>query len=202
MPEPRSALGAAFEPGRFGAGEDDAPVLLSEPPLGALWQVAGWLPSFEPAITTLLAPLGLPDTGTFSVARSAGETTVFRIAPERVLLRQRGAATLPAILASAAPEVLPVLDLGHARTVVRVEGAAAPDLLARLVNVDLHDSAMPEGGFAQTGIHEVSVLLHRLAGAGAGPRYEVYIPRSWARSVWELITVSAAPLGYHVAEHG
>jgi len=40
------------------------------------------------------------------------------------------------------------------------------------------------------------VLVHRPSAAGAA--FAVYLPRSYAVSVWDLLTESAAPFGYRV----
>ena len=48
--------------------------------------------------------------------------------------------------------------------------------------------------FVQTGIHHVSVLIHRKNEM----EFEIFTPVTWARSVWELICLNAAPFGYIV----
>ena len=94
---------------------------------------------------------------------------------------------------------LSVLDLSHARVVIRIEGLAAPDLLARLVSLDLYTGAFAEGRFALTGIDAVPVMLHRLADGADAPRYDLFVPYSWAASLWDLTCHSALSLGYEVS---
>ena len=200
MPEVRSALSGVYVPGRFGAGDGGAPLTLGERALGALFQITGWPGDFEATAAPVLKTLGFTSVGIYGVAQSVGEALVFRIAPERVLVHLPARGPWDAATAGIDASATPTLDLSHARTVMRIGGAAAPDLLARLLPIDLHDSVFGPGRFAQTGLHSVPVLLHRRADAGAGPVYDLYAPYTWAASVWGTMTDSAVPFGYTVVE--
>lgn len=202
MPELRSALSAVYVPGRFGAGAGDAPLTLGERALGALFQIAGWPGGFEAAAGPVLTALGFGDVGAYGVAQDAGEAVAFRIAPERVLVRLPTRAPWDAATAGIDGAACPSVDLSHARTVIRIEGAAAADLLARLLPIDLHDTVFAPGRFAQTGLHAVPVLLHRRRDGAAGPAYDLYAPYTWAASIWAMVTECAAPFGYRVTPIG
>jgi len=91
--------------------------------------------------------------------------------------------------------VTPVLDLGHARWVIRLGGPALDDLLARLVAIDVAGGALPVAGFVQTGIEGIGVLAHRLA----SEQVELYVPTTFALALWDLIRAAAMPFGYGVA---
>ena len=75
-----------------------------------------------------------------------------------------------------------------------VDGTAAEEVMARLAPIDFRASSMPVEGFVQTGIHHVGVLVHR----SDKMQFEIFTPVTWARSVWELICLNAAPFGYIV----
>ena len=197
MPELRSALTAALRPGRCGAGSGEPSLVLSEQPLGTLMQISGWRDSFAGAAGAVLQRLGFADVGEFDRAQAATAGVAFRIAPERVLLRLASPASWQAVAAGIDPVLTPVLDLSHARTLVAIAGADTPALLARLLPIDFDDRTFPPGHFAQSGIHGVAVLVHRPATSGAGG-FEIYLPRSYAASLWDLIAESAAPFGYRV----
>jgi heterotetrameric sarcosine oxidase gamma subunit len=198
MPEFRSALAAHVTPGRFGAGDGEAPLVLSERPLGTLIQIAGWPGGFETAAGAVLKALGFDGVGGYGVAQSSGDALAFRIAPERVLIRLPARTAWDKAAANLDPAATPVLDFSHARTVIGIDGAAAADLIARFLPIDLHDSVFGPGRFALSGLHAVPVMLHRRADGGAGPAFELYAPYTWAASVWESLTESAAPFGYTV----
>lgn len=71
------------------------------------------------------------------------------------------------------------LDLSSARAVVRVQGAKAGDVLARLCAVDFQDKSRV---FIGTAIHHVPVHIHHQDGV-----FDIYMPRSYAVSLTELL---------------
>lgn len=78
----------------------------------------------------------------------------------------------------------------------RVEGVEAAALLASGTALDLASSTTPVGWSAPTGYREIGVLLH-----AAGPeRFDLYVPRSFARCLWEWLTDAAAGSGMEL-EH-
>jgi sarcosine oxidase subunit gamma len=77
-----------------------------------------------------------------------------------------------------------LVDLGEARVVIRIEGAGAMELLACILPLDLDATAFPIDGCAQSVYAGVGVLLHRIADAG----FELYVPSSYAASLWEQLT--------------
>jgi len=199
MPEARSPLAAVYLPGRHGAGQGDAPLTLTEVPLGTLFQIAGWPESFAAKAGAVLRDLGFAGIGDYGTAQRVPGALAFRIAPERVLVRLADPGAWHAVAAAADAAETPTLDLGHSRSVIRVAGPAAADLLARLVPIDLHAGVFPRDCFAQTGLHGVAVLLHRGDDGPVSPAYDLYVPYTWAASIWELVAECAAPFGYQVA---
>lgn len=196
MLEYRSALDGRLHPGRFGAQVEAVSLTLSERPLGTFVQLSGWRDSFESVATPVMQRLGFGSIGDFRTAQTAGDAVAFRVAPERILLNVPS----PALWATVAPGIdratTPTLDLSHARTVVRVGGSSATALMARLLPIDFDEVAFGPDHFVQSGLHSVAVLVHRRS--RPGPCFDIYIPSSFAVSVWEVITDTAAPFGYRV----
>lgn len=193
MPDLASPLGTGQRTGRFGATFDAGPgVILSQAPIEHLLQIAGW-DGFEAAVLPALKKLGFSDLGTYQTARQHKGMWLFRIAPDRLLIAGQLAEKLPGDLLDT-PD-LAVLDLGHARAKITVEGPAAENLMAHLAAVNFRQSALPAGDFVQTGIHHVGVLIRRSAEA----RFDIFVPASFARSIWELVCLNATPYGYDVA---
>lgn len=155
--------------------------------LRSLWQIAGW-DDFDTTSTALLRKLGLPGPGNFRQSQQNGETTSWRIAPDKLLLE--GPATLPVTQ----KQDLVMLDLSHARIAITLYGPAARDLLMQVIAVDMEAGAFTPGEFLQTGIHHVGVLVHCLE----SERFEVIVPVTWAETIWELLCDNAAPYGYHI----
>ena len=86
-----------------------------------------------------------------------------------------------------------VLDLSHSRTWLRLSGDKAPRLLNHFLPIDLRESAFATGAVASTALHHVGITLWREAGA-----YSLLIPRSFALSLWELVTETAQQYGVAV----
>ena len=200
MPELRSALAAHIKPGRFGAAGGQ--LVLSERPLGTLIQLSGWRDSFEDAARPLMARFGLDGGGAFDRAQASAKALAFRVAPERVLLRPASPDDWAAARGSIDPAQTPILDLSHSRTLLRVAGVAAADLMARLMPIDFDAQAFGPGRFVQSGIHSTAVLAHRADAADGAPVFDIYMPRSFAASLWDFITQTAMPFGYRVDMDG
>ncbi len=199
MPEFRSPLAACYLPGRFGAGTGDAPLTLGEMPLGALFQITGWPQNFATKVCTILGVLGFTSIGDYATAQRAPGAIAFRIAPERILVRLFHPDAWGAVIAAADPVETPILDLGHSRTVMQIAGPAAKELLVRLLPLDLDEGVFTPNQFAQTELQGVSVLLYRADDTPEAPVYDLFVPYSWARTVWDMLRECAAPFGYWVA---
>ena len=85
------------------------------------------------------------------------------------------------------------LDLSHSRTQLRIRGQAAHDCLSRLVPVDLRPSGCPLDSVMSTAFHHVGITLwHSKAG------FELFVPRGFALSLWEVLTDTAAQFGVEI----
>jgi sarcosine oxidase subunit gamma len=185
MPEIRSAL--VGQPPRRASNAKSA-LAIEEVPGRDLLQVAGWPDSFNAATTRLAQLCGCPVPRDTVSASTAGATTVFRIGPERLWVASPAERNLGAQLHGAftSSEAV-VTELGHSRTVVRVSGALAADLLARFIAVDLADREFPVGRFAQTALLHTGALVHRVA----GDVFDLYVSRSYALSIWDSVIAAA-----------
>ncbi|MCV2874557.1 hypothetical protein OEZ71_19835 [Defluviimonas sp. WL0050] len=87
-----------------------------------------------------------------------------------------------------------VLDLSQSRTRLNVSGKLAARLLNHVLPIDLSDNAFPENSVASTAFHHVGVTLWR-----DGEGFTVFLPRSFAASLCEILTESAAQYGLEIA---
>lgn len=187
MPEPRSPLASRLAPGRFGAPASSAVSIATRRPV-SLWQAGGW-GNFAAAAAPLLSDLGLEAPADYRTATRAGGMTLRKIAPDRMLIEGCGD------LSSHASDELVLLDLSHARTVITLSGTSARTVLALLCSVDVGKKAFHPGEFVQTGIHHVGVLIQC-----TGPDdFEIFVPVTWAATIWETVTINAEPFGYAIA---
>lgn len=185
MPEPRSPLASLINPGRFGAPASSAVNIATRHPV-SLWHASGW--GNLAAAAPLLSDLGLEAPADYRTAMRAGGMTLRKIAPDRMLIEGCGD------LSFNASDELVLLDLSHARTVITLSGTSARTVLALFCSVDVGERAFRPGEFIQTGIHHVGVLIQCI-----GPDdFEIFVPVTWAASLWETITTNAEPFGYEV----
>ena len=80
-----------------------------------------------------------------------------------------------------------VTPLSHSRARIRLQGAPARDVLSKLMPLDFHESVFTPGTFAMTGIHHTPVTVH----CTSGNRFDLYVMRTFALNVWEVITDAA-----------
>ena len=78
-----------------------------------------------------------------------------------------------------------VTSVGEARTVIRLAGNNARNLLAKGCPLDLHPSAFGPGGCAQTLLARTDMLLHCLPiNSSKFDSFDIYIARSFAEYAW------------------
>jgi methylglutamate dehydrogenase subunit D len=177
MAERRSAL--AYLPL---AASAEARVSLSESRPASLLQVAAWpdtLATVEAVVGELLG-LGVPPLGT---AVADPNLTIAAIAPGRFLIAGIAPDLAPRLEAALPSEDAAVTDLSHGRVILRLQGDAAAELLAKGVALDLHPAAFPPGRVAQTAIHHIDVLLHRRA----ADSFDLWALRGFAEALAEWL---------------
>ena len=86
-----------------------------------------------------------------------------------------------------------IIDLGHARCRIGIEGERCRETLGKLFALDLGETSFAPGQAQLTGHHQVPCLLHRLA----SDRFDVYVSSSYAAD--QLATLVDAALEYGVA---
>ena len=77
------------------------------------------------------------------------------------------------------PAVLYPLDLSSSRSVLRISGPRADDLLARLCAVDFRDT---KRNFFATSIHHCAVHIHKFDRV-----FDIYMPRSFGETLADFI---------------
>lgn len=88
-----------------------------------------------------------------------------------------------------------VADQSGGRTVIRISGPRARDVLAKGLPIDLDPRVFPSNGAATSTISLMGVQLWQ---ADDTPAYELAIFRSLSGSFWRWLAASAAEFGYEV----
>jgi len=190
MAEWTSALRGHLSPGRF---EFDGAIslTLSEVSTFCLTQISAWPERLEQT-GEKAARLAGCDTAPVPGRCVGGlNGTLIRVEPLKWWLIGREAPTQrPEI----APEDGAALDLSSSRTWIRLSGPDATGFLNRFLPLDLSDKAFPPNTCASSDIHHIGVTLWR-----DQESFNLLLPRSFAASLWELLSESAAQFGVEVA---
>lgn len=162
----------------------------------SLIQVAAYartLDKFECALRLLLGTVLPTQAGEVTLAGVRG---LFKIAPLQFWISTRdGDDLVPALLRAVGPAIGTVTPLTHGRTRIFVKGTMARELLAKGVAVDLHPSVFRINAFALTGLHHTPILIHH----SDVDRYDLYVMRTFALSIWRWLIDAALPFGYVVS---
>lgn len=185
-------LAGVLKPGRFGA-EGGAPVLLEAPARDVVQLLA------RPARTQSVAEAlgGLPGPGQ---SRATAHGTALWLQPRAwAITAPRGPeGALAARIAGLAGDGAAVIDQSHGRTTMAITdgigGAAARQVLAQGIRLDLHPMAFAVGAVAVTELAHLHVLVHRPAEA----RYELLCMATFARELWHWLAEAAAETGCEV----
>ena len=185
MAERASALSGHYQRGNFGKS-GEAGVILSEVPGLVLHQLSAWPDTLD--------QVGLTGAQACVIDKAPG--------PGRATVGSHGALLRIEPLkwwcyGSQLPELAAedgtTLDLSHSRTHLRVQGQAAQACLNRLVPVDLRPNGCPLNSVMSTACHHVGITLWY-----SKDGFELFVPRGFALSLWEVLTDTAAQFGAEV----
>jgi sarcosine oxidase subunit gamma len=197
MLEQRSALAAVYQTGWIGRQKGAESITVQELRGRNLVQISGWQDSFDGLCHKLQALFNshMPDDCRNAVTHKS--RTFFRIAPERLWMSgPAGDSLLEPFDESVMGADCFVTEINHSRTLLRIEGAGAKTLINRELRVDLDDSVFSVGGFAQSVMHHIPVLVHRVDDTV----FDLYIAREYAVTFWEWFLEAAETLGCEIKE--
>ena len=199
MTEVVSALSGHLKAGRHGIERKGDGVILRDVAGRDLVQVSWW-PGTGDAVKAVLArDLGIGLGSTPGRVSETAQTTVFPVSPDKVWIAAPIADDVYARLSGALTAGQGVVtELGHSRTIVRISGPSARDVLARNFAIDLHPSVFPPGSFASSSMHHTGAMLHYVRDLGGAPVFDIYFLRSFAASLFEALCHNAEAFGYVV----
>jgi sarcosine oxidase subunit gamma len=153
---------------------------------------AGREVEFANAVGPLLAA-PLPQSG---AVQSSARARIYSIARDQYWVLSTDAALAEQLAAAIDPAVGTVTSLSHARVRIAIRGAAARAILVKLLTIDVHPDVFRVGEARQTGLHHTGALCER----SAADRYDFYVLRTYAASIWECLVDAALEFGYEIEE--
>jgi sarcosine oxidase subunit gamma len=172
------------------AGAGGGRAVLTESRPARIAQIAAWPEADTRVQAAIAAQLGVlvPRAGQGVVERGF---TVIATAPGRFLVAGNADDLLRRMETAIPPGDGAVTDLSHGRAILRLEGESAEALLQRCVAIDLELAAFPPGRAAQSMIHHIDVVIHRIA----PPTFEVWALRSFVEALAEWLLEGGEYLG-------
>jgi sarcosine oxidase subunit gamma len=158
------------------------------------WQLAhltSWRNSRAAFRWTLGEQLQAPPPEALCRGVTQGPSRLVRLTPDQYWWVTGDAAAFQRLQSAVTPALGAFTALSDARVRIGLTGSAALELLSGVIALDLHPAAFVVGQSAQTGLHHTGVLLERVAEES----YELFIPRTFAATIWEFLLDAALPLG-------
>lgn len=194
MPEIRSPLAAHYEVGRHPPGTEPG-VTLREIVGWDLVQAACWRDRGEAMHAVVERALGTPPPSRPNRCSAADGVETMTVAPGRLwCLARRGDPRLGRLAGELPADTGCTTQLGHSHIRLRIDGPATRRLLAQEIALDLAPVAFPAQRIARTPMHHVPALLQCLEADGDGV-YDLYLPHTYAASVWEYLLDLASAYG-------
>ena len=159
---------------------------LSHRSCASLVQHHAWPDRYAEMAKMLAKQCGAADAPAAGKAVSGAAGALLRIHPQRLWLISGQPGGHPAL----DPEVGMTLDLSHARAIIHVADELAVPLLSRFIAIDVRPRCFATDDVAITPLHRVSVVLWRRSDG-----IDILAPRSFARSIWDLLAETAERLG-------
>ena len=196
--ETLSPIANALKPGRHGA-PGDTPVSLTERRL-AVVQVQARKSQEASLANALLAAFGLKLPGP-NHASTAGEWSAVWIQPGMWLVTSpfTGPGDLINRLATIVGTTASLSDQTFGKTVLRLAGLHARDVLAKGCRVDLHPRVFGPGQSAVTPLSQVSCVLSQMDDK---PTFDLIVPSTFAVAAVEWLEIAAAEYGLEVSVPG
>jgi sarcosine oxidase subunit gamma len=189
-----SALAGLAVPGRYGKTDGEPGVVIAERLGLGLATVA--VRKGAPVRVAVKSSYGvnLPDDAT--VAQGA-EVSFVGYGPGQWLAVSEtlGGEALARDLRQKLKGLASISDQSGGRTVLRLSGPRARDVLAKGLPIDLHPSVFGPRSAATSTISLMGVQLWQV---DDGPTYDIALFRSLSASFWRWLTASAAEFGYEI----
>jgi len=185
MVERLSALRGYNKIGIFGKKEK-AGIVMSEIKNLILYQVAAWPNTLDKVGTEIAQSLGLNKYPGPNRAIEGNQLSLLRIEPLKWWIVNQKISDLSIDDGT-------FLDLSHSRTLIRISGQDAATLLNRHLPIDLRELSFPVNSVANTVLHHAGVTLWK-----SNHGFELFLPRAYALSLWEVLLESSAQFGYEV----
>lgn len=192
----KSALADIAVPGRYGRTHGEAGIVISERVGLGLATVAARKGKTDALKQAVAAAYGVDLLGSSRIAQGS-VVSFIGYGPGQWLAVSESLANeaLARDLSEKLQGLASISDQSGGRTVLRISGPHARDVLAKGLPIDLDPRVFPLGSAATSVISHMGVQLWQLDDTRS---YDIAIFRSLSESFWSWLTASAAEFGYEV----
>lgn len=194
MVDQLSPLEPVFRPGSHGNFAHGHGVTLSELAPGSIVQVAAWPGEEKKLIAAIASITGVKLADGAGAGAVSDRYAAFGFAPGRFLVTDTSEGLATSLTGAVTPAIGTVTDLSHGRTAIRIAGAKAEWVLAKLFAVDFSLPAFPVGCGVSTTHHDIFTQIQR----SGSDRFDLFVFRSFARSFWKMLCHASDEVGYEV----
>jgi methylglutamate dehydrogenase subunit D len=199
-PQAKSALAGIAIAGRYGRSYGEPGIVISERIGLGLATVAAREGKTDALSQAVASAYGV-DLPTSSRVAQGSQVSFVAYGPGQWLAVSESLANeaLARELSAKLAGLASISDQSGGRTVLRVSGPHARDVLAKGLPIDLDPRAFPPGSAATSAISHMGVQLWQLDDTRS---YDLAIFRSVSESFWSWLSASAAEFGYVVEAAG
>ena len=151
-----------------------------------LYQVGAWPDSLVSVGEKISSELNLEMYPQPCKAVQSEDVAMLRVEPLKWWILGSEVSELPSEKGS-------TLDISHSRTHIKIAGVQVKNLLNRFLPIDFREQSFPINSLASTTFHHVGVTIWR-----SKDNYEIFIPRGFTSSLWDLILENAGQFGYEI----
>ena len=190
----RSALAGVYQAGRFGRTPDKSGITITERPGLAIVQIAAYRDTAEKTASAIEKTIGLAPAVENCRATVNHTTHVLWVGPQRWWIVEPEGRDFSGLRQTLGDDAA-MTEHGHGRTVLRVNGPAVRDLLAKGASIDFHPTRFTAGWCRPTQLGHSACVIHCV---DESPTVDLYVARSFAVSFWEWLTDAAGEFGYEI----
>ncbi|MBL8582225.1 MAG: sarcosine oxidase subunit gamma [Rhizobiaceae bacterium] len=199
---PVSPLQAALKPGRLGEKSGPAGLKLTELTGFSLMQVQARRGRWAETEAAAQGLFGVSAPANPAAVEGSGATLVWSGPQQFLALFPAGyGADWEKRLADAFAGSASLSDQTGGRAMIRIQGARARDMLAKVCSVDLHPRAFATGAAAATSVDHTGVNLWRRADDAEGAVFDLIVFSTFAGSLWHTLVDHAAEFGVEAGRH-
>jgi sarcosine oxidase subunit gamma len=194
---PTTPLSRIYAAGRHGVKEGAAGVSMVELTDFELVQVMARRGQWDAVVQAAKAAYGEAVSNTPRAVQANGALLIWS-GPDQFLVlsaRTSGGSSATGTARSAFTGIASLSEQSDGRSLIRIAGPKARDMLAKVCSLDLHPAVFPVGTAAVTSIDHTSANLWRGEDISGEPAFYLLVFSTFAESLWHTLLDSGAEYG-------